>query len=291
VTAEVGDAIGQALSARVCSLSAISGGDINQAYRASLADNRCVFVKVNHQAPPNMFEAEAIGLDWLRAAKAISVPQVLAYGRVGAKGRTSFLVLEWLEAGKPSRKFDEHLGRRLAQLHRFGADRVGLDRDNYIGRLPQCNQPRASFREFFAEQRLQAQFAMARRAGYFDSAMERDFERLIGRLDTLLGDEEPPARLHGDLWSGNHVVGPDGEPWLIDPAVYGGHREIDLAMMRLFGGFGARVFSAYDEAFPLSPGYRERIHLMQLYPLLVHVNLFGGNYVAAVRQIIEEYLH
>jgi fructosamine-3-kinase len=278
-----------AVGGRVKEATPVSGGDINDAFQVELSDGRRVFVKANERAPIRMFQAESHGLDWLRVASAISVPKVLAVGGAEPHPDVGFLALEWLDSGRRGPRFDEQLGQRLANLHRYGADQFGLDRDNFIGRLPQTNRRCQHFRDFFVEQRLLVQFQLARESGHFDAMTRSRFERLIERLDGLLGEEEPPARLHGDLWSGNLLVGPDGEPWLIDPAVYGGHREIDLAMMRLFGGFSDRVFDAYHETHPLLPGHRERVDLMQLYPLLVHVNLFGGSYVGSVRRIIEHY--
>lgn len=281
-------AIERAMQVRVERAVPVSGGDINLAYHVELANRRQVFVKANQRVPLAMFDAEAHGLEWLRAANALGVPEVLACGGLDPGG--SFLVLEWLEPGRTGPRFDERLGEGLAALHRFGAPQFGLERDNFIGRLEQCNRPQDNFRDFFAEQRLRAQYEVAVRSGHFDRTLRERFEQLLSRLESLLGPEEPPARLHGDLWSGNYLVGPDGAPWLIDPAVYGGHREIDLAMMRLFGGFSERVFEAYAASYPLLPGHRERLPLMQLYPLLVHVNLFGGGYVASVRRIVDGYL-
>jgi fructosamine-3-kinase len=289
VKQEIVAALESALGARVTHTTRVAGGDINDAYRVELSDGRRIFVKANEHAPLRMFQTEAHGLDWLRAAKAIALPAVLAVGGAAPLADVSFLALEWLDSGRRGPRFDEQLGQRLANLHRHGTDRFGLDRDNFIGRLPQSNRACQRFRDLFGEQRLLAQFKLARESGYFDATTGAHFERLIERLDTLLGQEEPPARLHGDLWSGNILVGADGEPWLIDPAVYGGHREIDLGMMRLFGGFSDRVFDAYHATYPLLPGHRERVELMQLYPLLVHVNLFGGGYAASVRRIIDHY--
>jgi fructosamine-3-kinase len=265
----------------------VSGGDINFAYCVDFTDRRRVFVKTNEQAPQGMFEAEAHGLEWLRAAHAISVPQVIA---VGQAGQTAFLVLEWVEPGRHRSSSDELLGQGLAALHRFGAECFGLDRDNFVGRLLQRNPRCAGFAKFFVQNRLLAQFIQARDAGYFNASVSARFHGLLDRVEVLLGPQEPPARLHGDLWSGNHLVGHEGRPWLIDPAVYGGHREIDLAMMRLFGGFSERVFAAYHEVYPLAPGHQSRLLLMQMYPLLVHVNLFGAGYVAQVERIIDTYM-
>jgi fructosamine-3-kinase len=272
-------AVGDALQSAVLDWTSVAGGDINAAHQARLADGRRVFVKSNAQEPPGMFAAEARGLAWLAEAHALRVPSVLAQGQ-------GFLVLECLEAGRRRRGFDEALGRGLAGLHRAGAPSFGLDHDNFIGRLPQANQPKANWAEFYRERRLEPQLRLAVDGNRASPAMRRGFDRILPRLEELVGPAEPPARLHGDLWGGNAMADEQGRPCLIDPAVYGGHREIDLAMMRLFGGFGSRVFAAYDETFPLSPGSEHRVPLYQLYFLMVHVNLFGGSYVASVEHAL-----
>ena len=266
--------------------SPLSGGDINDAFELELRDGRRLFLKTNRAAPAGMFQAEARGLAWLAEARALHVPDVVAV----ADDRVSFLVLELVEPGSRRRAFDEELGRALAVLHRASPATFGLDHDNFIGSLPQSNRPHARWTDFFQSERLEPQLRLATERGRATGAMRRGFERLFARLAALVGPEEPPARLHGDLWGGNLHVTPDGAPCLIDPAAYGGHREVDLAMMRLFGGFAERVFSAYSEAFPLAPGHAERVPLYQLYPLLVHVNLFGGGYAASVERVLERYV-
>ena len=178
----------------------------------------------------------------------------------------------------------------MAALHRAGAPCFGLDHNNFIGSLAQTNTVADTWSSFFRERRVLPQLRMAVDSGRITQGLERDFETVLARLEALVGAPEPPARLHGDLWGGNLHTAENGEPALIDPAVYGGHREVDLAMMRLFGGFGPRVFDAYAEAFPLAEGHQERVSLYQIYPLLVHVNLFGGGYVASVSQAVRRYL-
>ena len=260
----------------------LAGGDINEAHVLSLADGRRVFAKSNARAPARMFEVEAQGLAWLAAARALRVPQVLAVLPPSATW-PGVLVLELIEPGPRARDFDEQLGRGLAHLHRSGAGAFGLEHDNFIGSLPQLNAPAAEWAEFYGARRLWPLFERARARGFFDAALASAGERLLARLPQLVGPREPPARVHGDLWAGNVHVAADGMPVLIDPAVYGGHREIDLAMMRLFGGFGSRVYAAYEEAFPLAAGHRERVPLYQLYPLLVHLELFGAGYLPQLR--------
>ena len=272
-------AVSRAMGSVVRSSRPVSGGDINSAHEMTLADGRIVFVKSNAVADPTMFAAEARGLAWLAEARALRVPRVLAIDE-------TFLVLERISAGKRRPDFDERLGRNLAALHQFGAPGFGLDHDNFIGRLPQSNTPAENWPDFYRTRRLEPQLRLAREAGLCSSAMARGFDRLFGVLDQRVGAAEPPARLHGDLWGGNVIGDETGVAYLIDPAVYGGHREIDLAMMRLFGGFGHHVFSAYEEAWPLSQGHEERVPLYQLYFLMVHVNLFGGPYVAQAEQAL-----
>jgi fructosamine-3-kinase len=270
-----------ALGKRIERWVRVSGGDINDAYQVTLVGGERVFVKTHAEAPRGLFAAEAKGLKWLAEAKALKVPEVLSVG--------DFLALRWLEQGTPSAHFDEQLGQGIAQLHRVTCHRCGFDSDNFIGRLAQRNRTWPTFVEFYRHERIEPQFELALAQGHFDSAFQRELGRVLERLPEFIGQEVSPSRLHGDLWNGNVLVGPDGEPWLIDPAVYAGDREIDLAMMRLFGGFSERVFRAYVEAFPLRAGHEDRLPLYQLYPLLVHVNLFGGSYVGRVRSIVQRY--
>jgi len=286
VEAQLKAAVASALGSDVATTRGIAGGDINRAYEVALVDGRRLFVKANDSSPRGMFAAEARGLGWLgEAAGALRIPKVVAVASPEAPQQ--FLVLELVATGAPARDFDEKLGRGLAALHRHGAQTFGLDHDNFIGWLPQANAAVSNWPEFYRARRLEAQLRRAADEGRASSRMRQGFDRLFRVLDEICGPAEPPARLHGDLWGGNLLCDDRGGPCLIDPAVYGGHREIDLAMMRLFGGFGARVFDAYDEAWPLADGHRERVPLYQLYPLMVHVNLFGGSYMGSVEAALE----
>jgi fructosamine-3-kinase len=228
-----------------------------------------------------MFACEARGLAWLAEPGAIRVPGVLGHGE-------RFLVLEWLEPGPRRRDFDEALGRGLAGLHRAGAPGFGLDHDNFIATLPQDNTPAGDWSIFWIERRLRptAQRAIERGAGARRWLAALD--RLAGLMPALAGDLEPPARLHGDLWSGNVHADVNGHPAVIDPAVYGGHREVDLAMLALFGTVSPRLLAAYQEIWPLSAGWRDRARIWQLYPLLVHTVLFGGGYAGSVQRILDD---
>jgi fructosamine-3-kinase len=286
---ELAEALRFALGSGIKSQRPLSGGDINDAYELELSSGVRVFLKTNERAPASMFPAEARGLDWLREARALRIPEVLAVSS-GREGEPGFLVLELLKSARPAADFDERLGRGLAALHRFGSSRFGFEGDNFIGSLPQRNRAHEKWADFLWFERLEPQLSLAVKSGRASARLRSGFERLSARLAELVGPVEPPARLHGDLWGGNLHVDESGAPCLIDPAAYGGHREVDLAMMRLFGGFAERVFRAYEEAWPLAPGHAERIALYQLYPLLVHVNLFGGSYVESVERGLARYV-
>lgn len=271
------DLVGAALGARVTDVRPVAGGDASLAHLVRLSDGRRAFVKAQPGAAHDVFSAEARGLAWLADAHALRSPDVLAVGE-------GFIALEPITVGRAGPRFDEALGRGLAALHRAGAPAFGLDHDNFVGRLPQANAACSDWATFYRERRLAPLVAGAR--VQLGADLVRQLDRLLAGLSDRVGPSEPPARLHGDLWSGNLLCDEQGAPCLIDPAVYGGHREIDLAMMRLFGGFGERVFAAYHEHSPLAPGHERRVALYQLYPLLVHVHLFGASYVPAVARAL-----
>jgi len=264
----------QALGAPVTSHHSVLGGDICQAYRIELDDGRKVFVKTRNGADPQFFPCEALGLDWLRQAGALKVPEVLAVG-------AEFLALEWVDSGPPRADFERQLGWGLARLHRRGAPNWGGPDNNFIGPLVQSNRTRPSWAEFWVEERLRPMLARARQP-----AWEPRFEKLFRRLPELL-PEATPARLHGDLWRGNIMADSRGQPVLVDPACYGGHAEVDLAMLALFGGCSPEFLEAYQEVAPLADGWQRRQLVYQLYPLLVHVALFGGNYRNSLERSLE----
>lgn len=272
---------------RIVEVVPVTGGCVSDTARVVTAAGPA-FLKFDLAAAASMFEVEAEGLGALRSAgSTLRVPDVLAYG-------AGWLALEWLETGPRRAGADARLGRGLAELHRRTAPGWGWHRDGFIGPLPQRNTGggAGTWGDFWASMRLQPQLQRARDAG---AAVGSDagWDRLMAELPAALSvaDEEGGALLHGDLWSGNTVVTADGEPALIDPSVYRGHREVDLAMADLFGGFGPAFWAAYREAFPLSPGYAEvRRGIYQLYYLLVHVNLFGGGYTARTRRLLADVL-
>jgi fructosamine-3-kinase len=286
VTPSLPEAIAECLATEPVDVRAIAGGDINQAFRVELAGGGRVFVKHRADAPAGMFATEGWGLEWLRVPGGPRIPAVVAVRDEPPR----LLALEWIDRGAAAQDHDETLGRALAALHRSGAPAFGLDHDNYIATIPQPNGAAATWADFYWTRRLEPLTRRLADAGRLDRGTVAGLDRLAGRLPDLCGPPEPPARLHGDLWGGNAIVDAAGAPVLIDPAVYGGHREVDLAMMRLFGGFSERVFAAYEEAFPLADGHRERVGLWQLWPLLVHVALFGGSYAASVERTLARYV-
>ncbi|UGU17020.1 fructosamine kinase family protein [Sinomicrobium kalidii] len=270
----------QSLQAEIRKASPLSGGDINDVYLLDTTAGKFV-VKLNSASRyPGMFPAEAEGLEVLGSTGAIHIPAVIEQGTAGG---TAYLVLEYMEPGNPGPGFWEAFGRQLAGLHRNTADNFGFEHSNYIGSLPQYNEYCKRAAEFYVAQRLQPQFKLAHDLGYrFDTVP------LYKNLEAVI-PEEAPALVHGDLWGGNYLVSKDGNPCLIDPAVAYAHRETDIAMMHLFGGFPSPMIDAYNETFPLCAGWKERMDLWQLYYLLVHLNLFGTGYLQGVRRIVGRY--
>lgn len=282
-------ALAAALGEEVAELQPVAGGDLNDAYRARTTSGRMLFVKTAENATADAYAAEAAGLRWLADADALPVPEVLAVGE-------RFLALAWVESGG-GRPDDEQLGRGLALLHRAGAPAHGALPAGtpppadvlHLGPLALPNATQPTWASFTASQRLLPLARMAADRGALDPAGVRAVERVAERIDDLAGPAEPPARLHGDLWSGNVLAGADGRPWLIDPAAHGGHREVDLAMLALFGTVSSRLLAAYEDVAPLADGHADRVGLWQLFPLLVHAVLFGGAYGARAASVAAGY--
>lgn len=277
------DALGAALDAEVVGSTPISGGDMAAAFRCRLSDGRMVFVKTHPSPPPGFFGREASDLRWLADAGAMPVPQVLAV----SDGDPPFLALSWIEPGHAHDGTESAFGMGLAELHRAGAECFGRVDRRSTGSLALPNDPVDTWAEFYAERRLLPLARIARDRGSLPVEVSDRIEIVAGRLDDLGVPVEAPARLHGDLWAGNRMVDVDGISWLIDPASHGGHREFDLAMMRLFGGFGVETFDSYRDAFPLADGWRSRVPLHHLAPLVVHAIKFGGTYVGAVEDALD----
>ena len=260
----------------------VGGGSINECYRWP-ADGRALFVKVAPRAGLVMFEADTAGLAELARAGALRVPRVSACGATAAQ---AFLALEWIDAGAADAACERRLGEGLAALHAVTAPRFGWVRDNTIGRTPQANAWCEDWTQFFRERRLRPQLTLAAANGM--GALAAAGEQLLAALPALLDGHAPAASLlHGDLWGGNWLAAADGAPVVFDPAVYYGDRETDLAMTRLFGGFGTAFYRAYESAAPLPPRAAPRAELYKLYHVLNHANLFGGGYAASARAMIE----
>lgn len=286
---EIASAIAAALGiAEQPTLRPMGGGCINHAACICFSDRR-YFVKWNDRGLPHFFAAEAAGLQALLAADTrLAIPAPLAWH--DATSGQPFLVTTLLESAPRPADFDEQLGIGLAELHAHTDARgFGFERDGYCGATPQPNAWRADWIEFYREQRLHHQVELAAHQGLARPAIAL-LERVLSRLPDLLEAGEPPALIHGDLWAGNLMAGLHGEPALIDPAAYFGHREAELGMMVLFGGFGPRVFSAYEAVRPLLPGWRERLPLYSLYHVLNHYNLFGGEYAEQATRIARRFV-
>jgi fructosamine-3-kinase len=264
----------------------LGGGDINEAFHVVLANGSDAFVKTRADASPGEYAAEAAGLIWLAEPGALRTPRVLEV-------QDSYLALEWVAPGHLDGSGVEELGRGLAQTHAAGALGFGEFRaagaPSRFGSLRLPNEPTADWPSFYAERRLRPLARMAREREALAARGIEAVEHVCERLADLAGPAEPPARLHGDLWQGNVMADARGRPWLIDPSAYGGHREVDLAMLRLFGAPAERVFDAYQEVAPLTDGWEERVGLYQLLPLLVHALLFGGSYGAAAERMALHY--
>ena len=279
-------AVGQHLGADVVGATRVHGGDVAMAFRFELADGRTVFAKTHANPPAGFFTTEAAGLRWLREAGGTLVPEVLTV----SDDNPALLVLEWIDVGRPSDGTDADLGRSLARLHEAPWPTFGREDRRTTGSRGLPNEPCDAWAEFYATQRMVPLARLARDGRALGDGAIAGLERLDpDRLRGVGGEAEPPSLLHGDLWAGNRLVGTDGRSWLIDPASHGGHREFDLAMMRLFGGFGADCFAAYADALPLADGWEDRVALHQIAPLVVHAIKFGGGYVSTVTDAIARY--
>ncbi len=268
----------------------VHGGDANDSYKLILSDGGTLFLKANSISNADFFRAEAEGIDAIRSTKAIRVPEIYA---IGTDNEYSFLLMEYIERAYFAPNFWENLGISLAKMHLADASlfvpggKYGFQSDNYIGAGAQKNTPKTSWIEFFSECRLRPQFELASR--YFDDKTIKYANWLLDNLDRFLFEPEKPSLLHGDLWSGNFMTDENGAPMLIDPAVYVGCNEADIAMTELFGGFDRRFYESYFSLIPQLPGYSDRRDLYNLYHLTNHLNLFGSAYLSAVVRTIEKY--
>ena len=271
------EAIERATGRRVTDARRVGGGCINEGWRVELDNGNTAFVKTRQDVSPDEYENEAAALRWLAAPQAVNVPAVLGYSE-------RLLALEWIDEGPLSSAGAEALGGGLARLHAAGAESFGGPNPLRIGRLELPNEPLDDWPTFYAERRLRPL------VGSLDASGRAAVDAVCERIHDIAGPPEPPARLHGDLWGGNVLADTRGNGWLIDPVAYGGHREVDLAMLQLFGAPSPRILEAYAEQAPLAEGHEDRVGLWQLFPLLVHAALFGGHYLASVEQTARRYI-
>lgn len=258
-----------------------SGGCISTA--AKIITNKDSFFLKWNMLDIGLFEAEAGGLKLLANSADLRIPNVHGFGKIADR---QYILMEFLESIPPANDSWEMLGRELAMLHSVTNNQFGLDHDNFIGRLVQKNTFSKDWLSFFINNRLEVQAGLAYYNGLVNANWLSNFQKLYPKLEGFF-PKEKPALLHGDLWSGNVHNGPDGYKWMIDPAVYFGHREMELAFTQLFGGFDAEFYNSYKEVFPLEPGYEERVDIYNLYPLLVHANLFGASYLSGVDRVVK----
>lgn len=283
-------------SVAIAETDRLSGGDINKAYGLTLTNGKHIFMKANAKQNAAFFTAESAGLTAIAKTGVIATPEILCTGTDdGEDVGYSFLLLKFINSVKKQKNYWIDFAHNLAAMHKaetsiyFDDDsKFGFFQDNFIGARPQINTPCDSWISFFRDNRLLPQFKAADL--YFDEVDRTQITKLLDHLEDFMIEPEKPSLLHGDLWSGNVMCGPDGKAMLIDPAAYVGHAEADLAMTELFGGFPPEFYEAYREAKPLQPGYNNRRDLYNLYQLLNHLNLFGPSYLGPVKSIVAEYV-
>lgn len=272
------------LGSRLEKLDRVGGGDFAESYSAVLESGATVFIKTHSSPPPNHFSTEAAGLSWLRDAAAVPVPEVL-----GVNDDPPYLAIEWIDEGRGNRQTEERFGTALAGLHQNFESCFGREDSRSTGSLGLPNEPCCDWATFYATQRLLPLVRIAQDRSALPKDCLQRIEGLTAILPELVDNNETASRLHGDLWAGNRLIDRHGVSWLIDPAAHGGHREFDLAMMRLFGGFGEDAFRAYHETYPLASGWETRVLLHQLAPLIVHAIKFGGHYVGSTVKAVQSY--
>ncbi len=280
--------IGNRLGSSIRNIKDLSGGCISSAYQIIMESGEKYLLKSNNNPPVDMFAKEAHGLNELQKADAIRVPGAKIFSE-------NYIVTEFIESGRKSRTFFDVFGKQFADLHRYKGSAFGFYEDNYIGSNPQKNTTDGNedkhWTEFYFNKRLLFQLMLCEKNGYATEELRKDFGSLENKIGEILkGSEEEPSLLHGDLWSGNYMVDDKGDPCIIDPAVYYGHREADLGMTKLFGGYPAEFYMSYNESFPLKEGWEYRENIYKLYHVLNHLNLFGRGYYAQAVSLIEFYL-
>ena len=263
----------------------IAGGSVNEAFYVQTVDAE-FFMKFHANAPQGFFKSESIGLRRIKETRTISVPNYLSYSDQPGK---AFLMLEWIE-GKKNDQTEEILGRKLAKLHQCFGRMHGLQEDSYIGLLPQPNELNANWLEYYRDKRLRNQIQIGIEKGFIHSVRQKQLEKLVQDLGKWVPSFVEPSHLHGDLYSGNWIVGPGGEPYIVDPSFLYGDRHFELAYTELFGGLPTKFYQAYQEYYPLRADYEDVKPIYQLYYLLAHLNLFGESYGESIDVILNKYV-
>ena len=277
--------LSQKLQNPVLEIKSVGGGCINQTYKIITAD-KYFFCKLNSASKfPHLFEKEKNGLELIQKYNVIKTPGIIDYSIIGNE---QILTLEWIEVGNRNDEFWKTFGQQLAALHQISTEEFGLKEDNYMGSVPQINRQEKNWVLFFRANRLEPLVKLCVNKNLLQPKHQEQFEILYQRLLQIF-DNEKPALIHGDLWSGNYMCDKKGMPVLIDPAVYFGHRSVDLAMTTLFGGFHKSFYQAYHHYFPLPENYREQWNACNLYPLLIHLYLFGKSYLSKIEQTLDQF--
>jgi protein-ribulosamine 3-kinase len=276
------------LKISISNIISLSGGCISNAYKIKTVNDRAYLLKINESSGGDMFLKEANGLSELKKANAIKVPEVIM-------AEKNFILLEFINSSDKSKTFFQDFGIKFSNMHKFNSKAFGFYEDNYIGANPQLNMPekdeQTNWIKFYFNKRILYQYKLAEKNGYATEELMQGISKLENKMELILsGSEESPSLLHGDLWSGNYMVDENGNACLIDPAVYYGHREADLGMTKLFGGFSSEFYYSYNENFPLLDGYNYRENIYKLYHVLNHLNLFGRGYYQQAISLIYYYL-
>jgi protein-ribulosamine 3-kinase len=272
--------------AKLIHISPVSGGSINRSFKITTKNRQRYFCKINAwSAFPELFEKEKSGLFLLQESGLIRIPSVISSGR---KEDLQWLILEWIDQKPADGPCFEVFGAQLAALHKITADKFGLSGDNYMGSIPQSNKQHDDWPAFYIEERLRPQLKMATQNKFLHPENIRRFESVFNKIPEIF-NEEKPCLVHGDLWAGNFLCSTDDQPVLIDPACYYGHRSMDLAMTTLFGGFGKKFYEVYNHHYPFPANYKEQWQLANLYPLLIHLNLFGSSYLGSLLEIVSRF--
>jgi len=272
----------------ISSIQAVAGGSINKAAKLT-TDKGALFLKWNDSKPAEMFSAEAHGLAVLREAKTLlRIPEVMDLNPERSDEIPGYLIMEYIETFRGKRESSRKLGKGLAELHSRSSDSYGLDRDNFIGSLPQSNKKHGKWESFFIEERINPQIKLARDRKRINQNAVRGWEQLAAGLGEIFPDTKP-VLLHGDLWGGNYFFDNEGLPVLVDPAVYYGHHEMEISFTKMFGGFSSEFYDTYAFEKNMAPGFNKRVRVYNLYPLLVHANLFGGHYATEASSFLGQF--